>query len=264
MDKNKKNQGVTITGCETGDVVVFLHSSLSSSKQWQSTLPYLEGDYKCIAIDILGYGDAPNVMTPEYYSLDTEKERILAIIDHCIGEQKFHLVGHSFGGANALKIALEHTERLLSLVVFEPIVLHFFEKGSEQRLDIEHVNDAIAFSSNLDAARIFTDVWNRPGFFDSLPKPVQLGMAEDIVKVRLESQAMVNESYLPEHCKKFSFPVGLVRGLRSPKFTHHVISTLLDNIPNATEFTIDCSHMGPITHPKEFNSALISIIKGID
>src|SRR5262245_48613864 len=60
-------------------------------------------------------GDAP----PAGYSIDTEVAAIAALADR-EGLARFHLYGHSGGGACALAFAATHPERLLSLSLDEP------------------------------------------------------------------------------------------------------------------------------------------------
>ncbi len=56
---------------------------------------------------------------PVGYSIDTEVDGLLAAADEA-GYERFHLYGHSGGGAVALAFGATHPERLLSLAVDEP------------------------------------------------------------------------------------------------------------------------------------------------
>ena len=62
--------GVYITG--QGPAIVFLHSSLSSAKQWSPLIQKLKDRFTCINIDILGYGNADNVSDKGNYSFEAE------------------------------------------------------------------------------------------------------------------------------------------------------------------------------------------------
>ena len=115
-------QGIHLSG--QGTAVVLLHSSLSSGRQWQLLVKQLKENYKVINIDILGYGQAPDVIDAVGYDLNVEINRINKALTVLIPEQKYHLVGHSCGGGLALKLSVEQPEKVLSLSLFEPVAFH--------------------------------------------------------------------------------------------------------------------------------------------
>src|SRR3546814_1285704 len=58
-----------------------------------------------------------------------------------IGAPAFHLVGHSYGGAVPLKIALSQPQRVLSLTLIEPVLFHLLalDGGAEEQNGRAHV-----------------------------------------------------------------------------------------------------------------------------
>jgi pimeloyl-ACP methyl ester carboxylesterase len=67
-----------------GTSVVCLHSSASSSGQWQALMERLTSRFRVIAVDL--YGSGNTVPWPGDHPFQAAGDR-------------FHLVGHSFGGA---------------------------------------------------------------------------------------------------------------------------------------------------------------------
>ena len=153
-DLEKLPTGIKVSG--QGPAVVMLHSSLSSSKQWLWLVSQLEPNYTVINCDFLGYGDAEDVSEPDNYSFDVEVARIHQALDIVIPNQSYHLVGHSCGGAIALKLAVEAPERVLSMSLYEPVAFHLLPKDSEERLEAESFANAVAGKTHHESAEIFT------------------------------------------------------------------------------------------------------------
>lgn len=256
-------QGVEVIGCTSDgnkEAVVLLHSSLSSNKQWRPLINKLSDNFIIININLLGYGDAPKVEFEQEYSLGVETDRVLAIIDETIKDNTFHLVGHSFGGACALKLAIENSKRLLSLSLYEPVAFHLFAPGSELKAQVMDFVDKVAHLEKIDAVRVFIDTWNGNGFFADLPEKIQQQMASDIDKVNLDFIGLLGESYSAEDCSAITCPVSLIHGALSPSISREIISRLVVCIPDVIEYEVNAGHMAPISHPNEVANIIVTAI----
>jgi pimeloyl-ACP methyl ester carboxylesterase len=88
----------------TGPIVVLIHGVASSSVTFQNVLPLIEGEHRCIAIDLLGFGESPIPEGAEY----TLAEHVAAIsrtVDSLKLRAAFTLVGHSMGALIAARYA---------------------------------------------------------------------------------------------------------------------------------------------------------------
>ena len=86
-----------------GEVMILLHGFLSSSKYWRNLQPHLSAEgYRVIAIDLLGFGDAPK---PKYsdYSYQEHIAYLDAVIKKLRLKQPFILIGHSMGALLATR-----------------------------------------------------------------------------------------------------------------------------------------------------------------
>lgn len=111
--------GVSIahTDMGDGDPVVFIHGLGSYIPAWNKNLTPLSTNFRCIAIDLPGYGKSSKPLhsgTMDYYALVVIKLMNKLEID------KFSVIGHSMGGVVALKMALEHGERLHKMILVAP------------------------------------------------------------------------------------------------------------------------------------------------
>jgi len=105
--------------------VLFLPGIIApAAMRYEALVSHLPG-IKATLKDLEVYrDDAP----PAGYSIETEIDGIERVVDES-GVDRFHVYGHSGGGAVALAYAAAHGERLLSLAVDEP-AMDFTEEGN--------------------------------------------------------------------------------------------------------------------------------------
>lgn len=102
-----------------GPAAVFLHGFGSSSAIWRGTLAAVAAQQRVLAVDLKGFGwsDRP----AGDYSQQAQAELILKLLDvRGIGQAS--LVGHSWGAAVALALALRAPDRVRRLALFSPFV----------------------------------------------------------------------------------------------------------------------------------------------
>jgi len=93
-----------------GPSVLFLHGIGGSRVSWDETTRRLDKDFRCIAIDLPGYGDSPD---PDGPGLDPILDAIAVLLDGAAT----HVVGVSFGGLCALALARRHPHLVRSLIL---------------------------------------------------------------------------------------------------------------------------------------------------
>jgi len=104
-------------GPESGEVVMFLHGFPQSRNSWRAQMQALAGaGYRCIAPDQRGYSPGARPEGVDAYHVDRIVEDVINIAD-AVEAERFHLVGHDWGGQIAWMTAIAAPERLLSLSV---------------------------------------------------------------------------------------------------------------------------------------------------
>jgi len=104
-----------------GEAVLLVHGAIVAD----SFTPMLDRsdlreNYHVITYHRRGFcGSAP---TSEGRTLSDDATDVVALLEH-LGLAKAHIVGHSYGGALALQLALDAPDRVHSLVLLEPPVL---------------------------------------------------------------------------------------------------------------------------------------------
>ena len=96
-----------------GVPLVCIHASASSSGQWRPLMDRLAGRFRTLAVDLYGSGKSPDWPADRPLTL-ADEVALLEPVFASVGD-RFHLIGHSYGGAVALKALIEgHLEQLTS------------------------------------------------------------------------------------------------------------------------------------------------------
>jgi pimeloyl-ACP methyl ester carboxylesterase len=192
IGKSAEANGIRTNYLEAGigdQHVVMIHGSgpgVTSYANWRLVVPALAEDSHVVAPDMVGFGysDRPVVVT---YSLDTWADQTLGLMD-TLGIEKANLVGNSFGGGIALRIATKQPERIGKLVLMGSMGVEFpITEGLDQVWGYDGtlegmrtVLDYFAYSRELvndELAQVRYQGANEPGFqeaFSSMfPAPRQ-------------------------------------------------------------------------------------------
>lgn len=253
--------GIHLYGEQQNTPVILLHSSQSASTQWRALIRELAGSHFVIAVDLLGYGQAPKVEHTANFRLEQELPRIISAVEQLQLSQPVQLVGHSYGGAVALKLALEKPFKVADVVVYEPVAFHVLPDDSPGMLEIQEISQAMHGKDAVECTRTFVDYWNDAGYFDALPERIQQLMTGQADKVALDFDALLNEPRRLEDYRGIEQPVLLVQGeytRRSAKAVAEALSTVL---PHLQRSAVGAGHMGPLTHPAEVNQRIMQFLR---
>ncbi len=96
-----------------GPPIVFLHGLGGTRTAWGAQLRGLSSRFRCIAWDMPGYGDAEPIEPLTYSAI---ARRLVDLLD-TVSIDRADLVGLSFGGMHALHTAINHPDRVSSMVL---------------------------------------------------------------------------------------------------------------------------------------------------
>ena len=162
-----------------GDAVILIHGSgpgVTSYANWRVVLPALAENFRVVAPDMVGFGYSERPANIEY-GVQTWADQVIGLMD-TLEIPQAHMVGNSFGGAIALRIATQHPERVGKLVLMGSMGVPFpITEGLERVWGYEpsfenmrKVLDVFAYSRDLvndELAEVRYRGSIQPGFQES-------------------------------------------------------------------------------------------------
>ena len=107
---------------EANEVVLFLHGNPMYSYIWRNIIPHIEGQYRCLAPDLIGMGASGRLPESSYRFFDQYKY-IEAWIDAMKLPSKITIVCHDWGSGLAFHWCHMHPDRIKALVHSESVVM---------------------------------------------------------------------------------------------------------------------------------------------
>ncbi len=180
-----------------GPPVLLIHSSVAGARQWRALIAALQDRYQLIAPNLFGYGATPPWTGPAAQTLADQAQLLAPLLP---AETPCTLIGHSFGGSVAMKLAELYPTRIRRLILIEPNPFHLLaQAGRDAVLDpIRTLRNACKAAGDSGdwpaAARIFADYWTGPGSWDAMPPDRQAKFAEALEPNFHEWDAVMSEA----------------------------------------------------------------------
>jgi pimeloyl-ACP methyl ester carboxylesterase len=111
---------VLFSGAEDATPVLFLHGNTSSATWWEETLVALPKNFRGIAPDQRGFGDADATQPVDATrGCGDWADDAIALLD-TLRISRAHIVGNSLGGSVVWRMLMEYPERFLSATLVAP------------------------------------------------------------------------------------------------------------------------------------------------
>lgn len=235
---------------------LLLHCSLGHSGGWSGMARLLAEDLDMLAFDLPGHGRSADWDGVT----DLQTQAMAQAADFLSPAAPMDLIGHSFGGTVALRLAVERPELVRSLVLIEPV---FFAVAMADRPDLKarHETEMGAYYAAMEAgdmvqaARVFTGFWGDGRGWDSLPPAQREAMAARIHLVKAGGAQIYGDAaglMAPGRLQSVRQSVLLIEGGASPVYIAAINDGLMRRLPRARRAVVaGAGHMAPITHPAE-------------
>lgn len=244
--------------------VLALHCSLAHAGAWSALADVLGDDVTMIAPDLPGHGgSADAAVATDLHDLSTA---IAAELAGQIGAgSPVDVIGHSFGGTVAMRLAQERPDLVRSLTLFEP-VLFSAARGQEGAVLSDwlagqrRIDTAFAEGRIEEAASLFNDVWGHGIPFSRLPESQRRSFAERIHLIPATTHVLWDDAAritAAGRLETIRVPVLLAEGTRSPPIIGLLNDVLAARIPDLTRLRQEgAGHMLPLSHAEELAGAV--------
>lgn len=99
-----------------GTPIVFVHEFAGDHRSWEAQMREFGKRYRCIAYSARGYTPSDVPADKDAYSYMQVMRDCVVVLDH-LKIDKAHLIGLSMGGYTCLQVALNHPQRMRSMVL---------------------------------------------------------------------------------------------------------------------------------------------------
>ena len=259
--------GITTNYLHDGDPdappVLLLHGSgpgVTAYANWRLTIPTLATRLRVVAPDLVGFGFTERPAGVEY-SLDLWVDQVLGVMDG-LGIERASVVGNSFGGGLALRLAARHPDRVDRLVLMGSVGVPFPITDGLDRVwgyepSIERMKELIglfAYSRELvtdELAEVRYRASIQPGFQESFsatfPAPRQRWV-DSMVTPAEEIAALPHRTLVVHGREDRIIPVDNALAL-------------LRLVPDAQLHVFGrCGHWTQIEHAEEFNRLVLDFV----
>lgn len=119
-----KTEQLTHQDTGSGPPIILIHGLASDHNIWAGIIPFLQEDYRVIAVDLRGHGSSSKTSGP--YSMELFSRDICSLLDS-LNIRQAHFIGHSMGGAVAQEIAINNPDRVISLTLISSFAYQDFQ-----------------------------------------------------------------------------------------------------------------------------------------
>jgi pimeloyl-ACP methyl ester carboxylesterase len=241
--------------------VVFLHSGVGSAGEWKQVFSLWPEGYRLVAIDAYRDGSGPG--TTGRRSLDDYADQVYAVAEH-VGAS-VRLVGFSWGGATALRVAAATPELVDSVAVIEPEAYALLRtQDADAYAQICRLRDRwrehVGAGRWYEAFEEFVDFYNGPGSFARWPPPRREAFLADQRARGDLWDVLFDEGLLTvDALAGVTAPVHVIEGSLTSAVDHAICDVVRRHVPRTQHTLIEgAGHMMPLTHPEPLTRALLA------
>jgi pimeloyl-ACP methyl ester carboxylesterase len=243
----------------SGPPVILVHSSMAGARQWSALIPELESRYHVRAVNLFGYGGTQAWQGPCPPSLDDYAELVLAAIPK--RARRVSLVGHSLGGAVAMRAAQRLGSRVGSLVLIEPssfALLRACRRDGAYAEVRALAEEAMHWTANVDpqtGAEAFIDYWCGRGGWDAMSESKRASIITLVARLPCEWAALLGDrTDLAALQRTLPSATLLISFENTVRPSRELVDILAAAFPDWLVATLaGLGHMGPLTHPHLVN-----------
>lgn len=245
-----------------GAPVVLIHSGSNSAAQWHGVAEHLAERRHVLAPDLYNCGETSDWPGPGPLTFDAEADLVLALVARFGG--RAHIMGHSFGGGVALRIAAREMRAVETLTLIEPPAYPILSAAGRDGpyAEFASVRDrfraAAADDDREGAWRLFIDHYHgRTGAWEALSERARHSlMARTRTQIGVYQAQDSNRTTL-EDVARLGAETLVIRGEHAAVAELEVCDLIAVTAPDTRSLVITgAGHMSPVSHADEVAAAI--------
>lgn len=247
--------------------IILLHGNFGSWHYWQPFLQHLPSGYSAYAPDFRGCGDSD--VSIGGYDIKTLSQDILLFADQ-LKLEKFHLVGHSLGGAVAQELAGNSAGRILTLTLVAPAPAEGLKALNKSALSNPFLSSKNIFNflDNFGLKRKTLSALfkkSMPGLKDN--EAYLKMLIDDAIKMDIKAfdgfLATLRTWNGSALLQRFDFPVLIMHGDLDPVIPLQPLIKMQQEIKDCRFYTFKgIGHSPQLENPAAFNAMLSAFLRG--
>lgn len=242
-----------------------LHCTMAFGGAWAGFAKHAGDLVTMVALDLPSHGQSV-----DWDGISEFSETCYLAALSAMDEGPMDVIGHSFGGVVALRLAVEHPEKVRSLTMFEPVFLAVAGMREPDKVEahgaaVKPALDALQAGDRETAARIFNGMWSDEGpKWETLSVRTRAAMVRAIHVLPAQHRFLFDDTarmLAPGGLDSVALPTLVMRG----EFAHPALTATNDGLaemmPNAVQSVIEgAGHMAPISHPALVADAVAALL----
>lgn len=233
-----------------------LHCTLAFGGAWGGMAKAMGGVVSFVAPDMPSHGKSDDWDGKSHLS-----DTALAAAVDAMDDAPMDVIGHSFGGTTALRLAVEHPDRVRSLTMIEPVFFAVARADAPETLDAYDAMSA-EFTAAMErgdheaGARAFNRMWGDDApAWETVPARNRAAMVRGVHVVPGSRSVLYDDDrglMAPGKLDAVQVPTLILRGALAHPAVVATNDGLAARMPDARQAVIEgAGHMAPITHPAE-------------
>jgi len=229
--------------------VVLVHGYSADRVVWTRFAKHLVSDHRVVVPDLAGHG-ASGFTTGAGYSAPAQAERVVALMDR-LGIERAHIAGNSMGGFVAATVAVQHPDRVESLLLSDAVGVES-PVPSEADEQIRAGRNPFLLDDVSSFPAFYAMTMARPPF---LPRFLRAALAEDYVARRDQLAEIFDDFYgvgtLDDRLGEITAPTLVMWGEQDRLVHPSTAQAWVDGIPGARLLRYPNSgHMPMLEEPR--------------
>jgi len=241
---------------DSGEPLVFVHGYTGDVTDWRLQIMEFARDYRILVMDLRGHGRSEAPTDRHSYAIDLMTADVEGLVDE-VGFTRYHLLGHSMGGAIVQEIALRSPDRLLSLTL-EDTAPRFDLPADNAMFEFRAKRLHLAQTEGMAAAAALELPWTPPHMPPERLREVNERLARMSADAFIgAARSLVDWAGTAERASSITTPTLVVYGDLDAPVLVDASRRLAELIPNASLAVIpESAHSPQWERPELFNRAL--------